>query len=316
VCNSPEVAHYGLWEQNIWGVPDRNGISIRTTNSRAYMTNGGVPYELWVEGGRLYGRNKAAGYISGMALIGSTIELMHEGAPYYDITITGVRTAGSAFIAGDPGSVETYKMVWHEPGTSSNSGKALCESQLAPTSDAKTYDLHGMLPDETLLFEGDRYDIETMTTEQGGDDAWFNFGCAGHTLAKLYLSRNTIRTQPVPDWKQRQTTLKMFVADYCGGGTPMTLAGEPLVWKGGLTTDYPHGIALASLDARWFEGGATCLGEPRMKISSNPQAPTQFPAPVTQIFKECDRVGRTLPFCTNADYHDMDGTTLVSANPQ
>lgn len=311
-CNSPELAHYGLWEQNLFGQPDSNGIWIRSLNGVSQIIQQGVSYNLVVKNGRISGIKSGSPTLRGDLLVGARIELMAPEGRYFDITITRVRTSGTAFFAGEPGEIETYTMVWHEPGTSHMTGKYLCNSPLQPTEDAKTYELLGMLPEETLVYEGDRYSIERMTTGPTGDNAWFNFGCAGHTLAKLYLTRNTIKTQPVDDWAQRQTTLKMLVGDYCGTGETFTLAGEPLLWKGGLQPSY-SGTPL-SIDARWTEDGATCMVEPRIKDSTNAQAQTLFPDVETQIQTACAKVDHRIVTCDNVDIEDLDGTRVISAN--
>ncbi|HEY5946180.1 MAG TPA: ADYC domain-containing protein, partial [Kofleriaceae bacterium] len=186
------------------------------------------------------------------------------------------------------------------------------------TSDAKTFDLYGMLTNEAVVYEGDRFDTALKTMSLTADNTWFSFGCAGHALAKLYITRNTVNTQPQPDWALRQSVFKMFVGDYCGArnnvGETFTLTGEPIAWKGGLQTDFAIEATLTTneppLDARWDEAGATCLYEPRMQISSNPQAPTLFPNAMKQILDACP----TLPICTNTDPHAFDGARVVSAN--
>lgn len=312
LCNSPEVAHYGIWEQNLFGEADSNGISIRSLDGVSQIVKAGLSYDLTVREGRIYGLRPNTPTLGGLALEGARIELMNGKQRYYDITITRVRKSGTSFVAGAPGEVETYKMVWHEPGTASSTGKLLCNSPLQPTTDNKTYELLGMLPDETLVFEGDRYDVSAMTTEEKGDDAWFNFGCAGHTLAKLYLNRSTIHTQPAPDWALRQTMLKMLVADYCGTGQTFTLAGEPLVWKGGLQTAYA--MSPGSIDARWDEHGAICVGEPRLVSTTNPQAATLFPDVESMIKNACHAANHPVQPCTNLDVEDLDRGLVISAN--
>jgi hypothetical protein len=308
--NSPEIAHHGVWEQNVRGLPDRNGISIRSSNGRAIITRAGIPYQLWVSGGRIFGVNKAAGWISGTTLEGSTIDLFQNSSLLYSIYIARVRPAGTSFAVGTPSSVETYTMLWLDPGSPPSAGKALCNSVIQPTADAKTFELYGMLPTESVVFEGDRIDADGKTMNDVAEPDWFNFGCAGHTLAKLYLTRNTIFSQPTPNWAQRQTTLKMLVGDYCGRGQEYTAANEPIAWKGGLQPSYPSGATLVSLDARWNEEGATCIGDPRVKRTANPTTAIDFPDPLTEILAACPERSE----CTNLNVHDLDGAKLVSAN--
>lgn len=310
VCsNSPEIAHYGLWEANVFGEKDTNGISIKTSGARAALTKGNFTYQLYVEHGRIFGVNKL-GTISGTNLIGSEIELLKNGLPFNKIRIAGVRSSGVSFVAGTPSPVEVYTMLWENPAPYDS--YALCNSVIEPTPDNKTFELLGMKPEETLVFEGDRIDAAKKTMSTTADNSWFNFGCAGHTLAKLHLTRNTISSQPVPDWAQRQATLKMLTADYCGTGVSFTLAGEPIAWKGGLQRDYPSGARVTTLEARWSELGARCLGvEPRMRSSQNPAAAIEFPDVFQDIYSRCP----ALPDCAAPEDTDsMDGTRIVSVN--
>lgn len=316
-CNSNELAHYGLWEANIHGLADVDGVSIKSANGNAYLTKGAIRYYLYVANGQLFGwyLNKFTHMIvmlSGQGLVGSEIELVKDGNPYYTIYIAAVhRTA--AFVVGAPTTIETYGLRWHEPGTAPSTGKNLCNEVLAPTGYNKQFELAGMYPDDTVLFEGDRYNPDKKTTTQLPDTDWFNFGCAGHTLAKLYVTRSTYFTQAQPDWAMRQTMLKALSGDYCGSGTSFTLAGEPLVWKGGGQEFgvLPAGHSITSLDARWYEGGAVCYDEPRMKVTSNPGVVgTPLADPEAAILAECP----TLPRCTVQDWNDMSGAKLVTAN--
>ncbi len=317
-CNSPEVAHYGLWEANIHGVPDIDGVAIRALNGNAYLTKGTTRYSLYVSNGRLFGwyRDPVTGLVTtigGADLKGSVIELVKKGNPYYNIYIEAVHRTAS-FVVGTPSPIETYALRWFDPGSTPSAAKSLCNEVLAASPYNKQFELAGMYPDDTVLFEGDRYDPGKKTTTDAPDRNWFNFGCAGHTLAKLYVNRATYFTQPQPNWAMRQTLMKALAADYCGTGTSYTLAGEPLIWKGGLQPNYPAlppGQAITSLDARWYEGGALCYDEPRIRVTTNLGVTgTPLADPETAIRTECP----ALPKCSNHDAADMDGTKLVTAN--
>jgi hypothetical protein len=316
--NSPEIGHEGVWEANLWGVPDINGVSIKTgKGGGAVIIKGNVPYQLYVQNGQIRGvRNSFV--ISGKNLVGARIPLLKYGVPFYDITISDVRPAGISFTAGNPDPIETYVLNYVPPGAPPSSGKPFCNEQLVYTSDAKTFELYGMLNNELVVYEGDRFDTALKTMSTSADNTWFNFGCAGHALAKLYITRNTVNSQPQPDWAVRQSVFKMLVGDYCGArnnrGETFTLTGEPIAWKGGLQADFPIEATLTTneppLDARWDEAGATCLYEPRMQISSNPEAPTLFPNARKQIIDACP----TIPICTDTDPNALDGARIVSAN--
>lgn len=312
VCsNSPEIAHYGLWEASVLGQRDGRGLSLRTWGGRAALKKGSSTYQLYVTGGRISGRSvvSKSDWISGQGLVGAWMEVLDSnGQTLYLISITAVRSLGVTFVVGAPDPVEVYTMRWASPSAIATSF-SLCNAVLSQTADAKMFELLGMMPEETLVFEGDRIDAAAKTMSTTADDSWFNFGCAGHTLAKLYLTRNTIHSQPVDDWRQRQATLKMLTADYCGKGISFTLAGEPIAWKGGLLSDYPSGANLTSIDARWTAQGATCLVEPRIRSSSNPQAVTEFPDVLQEIYSHC-----ALPSCMDLNKSSLGGALIVSVN--
>ena len=57
--------------------------------------------------------------------------------------------------------------------------------------------------------------MASLTLNSRADSGWFNIGCAGHTLSKMYLTRNTLASQDAMSgqWEERQATLKMLTAD-------------------------------------------------------------------------------------------------------
>jgi hypothetical protein len=118
-----------------------------------------------------------------------------------------------------------------------------------------------------ILVAGERYDEATKSVWASGDSAegWFNIACAGSALAKMALMgygpetpMHGIVTTPM----QRQATLKMLTADYCGTGTSYTVSGQPLEWQNRYGWFAPE-ISGGSLEAIWTESGALCLDNPR-----------------------------------------------------
>jgi hypothetical protein len=315
--NSDEIAHGGVWELNLWGQPALNGVYLRTSKKtgRAQIYKGGIGYDLNVFNGRISGTHLYFGSISGAALEDAHVELMKDGAPYYNIYIEGVRQP-TTFTTPPFDLIEAYTMVWRE-GADPAGRFALCNAIPKNGPDEKLFELHGLAPTETVAFEGDRVDPRDKTINNGAPlNDWFNLGCAGHTLAKLYINRYSINTQPVDHWEQRQAMLKMFVADYCGVGEAFTRAGEPIAWKGGHHPNYPAGVQLTTaekpLDARWDENGAICVMNPRMQISSHPDWSLEFQSPdaITRIHDLCPK----LPICANENPQDLDGALVVNAN--
>lgn len=316
--NSDEVAHNDIWEASLFGRPDMNGYSLRTSlKGRAQIYKDGVAYNLNVKNAKIVGTN-SNGSISGEKLQGARLEVLRKGSPAFNITIMSVRKLSMPI--GAPDEFESYTMVWHHPGTAPDLRFPFCNAIFGSSTETKNFQLYGLDSYETIVFEGDRFDPVPMVMNPP-DDSWFNFGCAGHTLAKLYLNRYTAHTQPVDDIDQRQAMFKMMVGDYCGDGTTFTRAGEPIAWKGGHHPQYPSGAHLTTgegpeydypLDARWNQNGAVCVRQPRMQISKHPDWATDFhmPSALERIRAQCP----LLEDCDNRDPQDLDGALVVSAN--
>jgi hypothetical protein len=291
--NSNEVPHYGVHEANLFGVPDVRGFSLAVggANHRAQIMSMGISYDLFVSNGRFIGR-RDGGTLQGTALVGSTMTMNRNGVPLYEIVIAGVRTM--YFPVGVPSEIEVYDLRWRS-GAPVAAPPNICPGP-ANVLDLRA-DLLDMRAHETLVYEGDRFEPRTMTVRPNPEPDWFNFGCAGHTLAKLYLTRQTSASNP--SWAERQASLKLMVADYCGTGRSFTVAGTPFRWQGGIVS---YWSVPTKLEARWNKNGAKCLHEPRLKA--------RVPEITAMISAEC-----SLPACTNLDFDVFAGALRVSAIP-
>jgi hypothetical protein len=306
-ANSPEVMHYGMHEANLFGKRDHNGLSLQRggPNKRAQIWSAaGVPYDLYIEKNRFIGvSHDGQSTLHGQALLLAELHVVRKGQPFYNITIRRVREI--KFLVGKPDPIEVYSLTWHYPGTGLNASKGVCNGPPSSQTRKDRGEMLDMLHDETLIFAGDRIDSTAMTLNRDPDFDWFNFGCAGHTLAKLHLTRNTITSQPEDDWAGRQATLKMLVGDYCGNGTPITESGTPLRWQSELMPYFP---TPGSIEARWDEFGAKCLSKPRLGESS-----PNFPDVWGAIEAACTTLP---PTCDNTNVYDFAGYRRVSAIPQ
>lgn len=302
-------------------VPNSAGLAIAASieTHRAQIVQGGRSYDLAVVDGRFIGTCPGCAPLQGPALAGATISVISDGAPRYVITIASVRTM-SFFLGG--GTVEAYTLLWQQPGVTPQTNLCnniqLLEDQIAQQHDDSytRQELMGMQTFETVVFEGDRIDGDAKTMSPTADDSWFNIGCAGHTLSKLRLTRNTIHGQPsgmAQAWERRQATLKMLAADYCGAGIPLTVAGQRLVWQGDLM---PYFSAPRVIEARWTERGASCLYEPRMLFPTSSLGAATFPRIWSSIGAACKLVRKSPPpKCTDLDPFDFAGALRVSASP-
>jgi hypothetical protein len=310
--NSPDVtfggSHGGFHELNIRGLPNREGISIESVNGRAQIRKGERSFDLNSKNGRLLGIGLTS-RIENADLVGADIHLMKDGQPLFAIRIDGVRSF--LFPFGQPGTVEAYRMSWHRIDREPSPGQPTCPAALIPRGGDASQML-GMNPDETIVFEGDRFDRERKTVSRDRDDDWLNFGCAGHALAKLYLMRHTITTQPLPfdeaSWQHRQAMLKMLVADYCGTGRAFTTPGQPLVW---MTRGFPYALRPLGVEARWSAHGAICIGTPRLALHPAPDAGFS-PDIMADIAAECP--ASLPPRCASDDPYETGGAAVISGN--
>ena len=301
-----------LHELNLSGIPNRDGLRIETAHVQAknpaQIRKDNGSYNLTVQHGRLIGIADAAILQAG-DLVGAEIRVgaFGRGAAWFSMRIESMRQFALPF--GQSGQVEAYRISVRSPW--SEGVAPLCASNYGGgTSNAGA--LGGMEPGEVIVFEGDRIDTYYKTMNSQPEPDWINFGCAGSAFAKLYLMGETIGTQPNPlemdSWRERQAMFKMLVADYCGIGLTFTVPGEPLLWQGGRVS---YALPSFSLEARWDEHGATCLGTPR--LDAYPDPASGFPSEVlTDIAARCGE--RMPPPCENVDPLDRDGALIVSAN--
>ena len=330
VCgsNSPQIDHYGFHELHLEGEVNRERFSLATTGGQAKIIKGGQRYTLKVVDSRIYGVDGSGGAsISGTALIGAEIVVLYRGRPEYSIRIDGVREISYA-VEPTGSKLEAYNLSWFNQKNPIDSKRSICATPVILPEPSMFSELGqvdasavrrgpggdemlGMRAGETVVFEGDRFDAASMTMAKDAMALWINFGCAGHTLAKMHLTRNTIASGAEAygaKHHERQATLKMLVADYCGDGTPFTVAGEQLRWMGGLVGYYTRP---QTLEARWDSKGAVCLNDPRLRRTTSALAVQLFGNDIdAAIASQC-----AIPQCGNPDVLQLDGQPRISGNP-
>jgi hypothetical protein len=312
VCgfNSPEIDHNGFHELAKDGRENSEGFAITG------FVKAGESYRLEVSNGELSGTRRGSPRLEHGGLVGAEIHVSYRRFHSFAIRVTAV--GRMPFFAPPAGWIETYVLEYGriEYGEGPTSWTNVCDGRWAPPWELSTgpygdgngqgnAETYGQHPLESILFDQDRFDMERKTVGARADTGWFNIGCAGHTLSKLYLTRATIASG-IAAWEERQAALKMLTADYCGDGTAFTVAGQRLDWKNG-RLDY-FGPPLA-LEARWTESGATCLDTPRMTQPTTSQGQYAFPDIEKAIASQCARP----PRCAERDPHAMDGALFVSA---
>jgi hypothetical protein len=297
--NSPIIDSQGFHELDLDGVANDEGFVYER------FVKGGNEYRLDITDGIIRGYSGST-VIAGGNLVGAQIWVKSPAGSEYAIQINNVDVTSFWALppSGVPQALQTYVFQWSTTyhGVSKNDWQDLCPDLMEDTL--------GQNAHSTVVFEGDRIIAKAKTVSQTIDSRWFNFGCAGSALAKLYLTGHVQAARVAGfsnGWDQRQTILKLFSADYCGKGTPFTVGGTPLLWA-----DRPATMNItdkAKVEARWTKDGAYCLTKPRIAANGTPLGLKTFPDIEASISAEC-----TLPVCQN-DSLDPGSDYLVSANP-
>jgi hypothetical protein len=311
-----EIPGVGMHEFNLYGLPNPQGTAIVTQDGRAQIIKNGTSWDLFVEKGRIRGRDPLGAVLQGTDLEGAEIIFEHEALPPLVVHIYRARI--SHFALGSPDEFEAYQLGWHHLGkpaapTFGDADKVCADPIQISDGEHREYQYLGLEVGESVVFEGDRVDSTQKTIDEQWQPDWFTVGCAGTALGKLFMLRQTtVSSSGKPTLEERRAHLKLLVADYCGDGTSFTMPGEELFWRSTLM-DYPGAgseeLYPYELEARWTSQGAACLAVPRLADSGLPHGYSDV---AEAIYQQCPG----LPACENTDAWDLDGATLVTANPE
>lgn len=284
VCpgNSDLLAALGPYELDATG----GKISSRGFRITGMQLNGLPVTNLAIPGASLRATT-AAGIHSGPNLIGLRLTVGHESGQAFDLVIDSYLTSKVPYYAGGSPDIEGFRILYGESGTRIT--KELCP-----------YTTHydgGVAGTWAVFWKGDRYAPKTgkIFASNAAVGPWFNISCAGEAPIKMLRARTGGAVAPLSPVGQRQATLNMFTAAYCGpSGERYTKLGKSIAWS---DLSGPSAIgAVASHEAVWSEAGAECISMPRM---------------VTLAEINC-----SIPKCTAADLGawQADGW-LLSGNP-
>ena len=110
--------------------------------------------------------------------------------------------------------------------------------------------------------------------------------------------------------------LKMLTADYCGDGTPFTVAGQPLNWMDDRGTmkllQQPPQLGF---EARWNDAGPVCLDKPRVDVHPTKLSDTTFGVGVSIYDLVKNTCPSTMPKQCSDENLDTEGYHLLSATP-
>jgi len=321
VCptNSPVVATFPFIDMPF----NREWTNTQGFSIKAFLI-GGVDHEFRVTAGHIKGMGRG-GPVTGPALEGAQLWLRRGTAAEYVLRINHVtpvkmwaRIPSIPPVSPIP-QTEAYEIDWAEvfDGQPVNDWKNVCAEARRPPGD--DVELLGAPNTVTFVFEGERIDARAKRIYDF-DTRWFNLGCAGHTLAKMYLMGHVAAAAAaapgyVTTIDERQTIMKMFAADYCGTGYAFTVPGMPLGWQDDKRwAHYVPPITGFQVEARWTPTGAACLNAPRAEANGTADTAAMWPHGIrAEITARCP--DKVLPVCTNGNIQAFDGYHMVTANP-
>ncbi len=243
--------------------------------------DGSPGYILRVQNGRFVA-SRPGSTLTGAGLVGSTIAYLDtQSARAVEITLDAVASVPSW--TETPVAVERYVFKSYD---------AVAGTEVPVCDEA------GDLTEESawaVVLGAERYSLTSKSVIESGPGAagWFTITCSGNALYKMKMMGYEPLADPgatyltTPD--QRQATLKMITADYCGTGRSFTEDGTDLSWinDGGWSqTTNQNGIH----EAFWNAQGARCLDIPRL-------------GQMAEIQAECAQAGLTLGPCANFAGH-------------
>ena len=135
---------------------------------------------------------------------------------------------------------------------------------------------------------------KTVSASDADADGWNTIACAGNALYKMkmvgYEAQPHESNPFATSVEQRQATLKMLTADYCGTGVSFTENGTDLGWFNAAEwADNTH-PSNGQFEAYWNHEGALCLDAPRLGAEQ-----------LEAIAAECASVGKVLTPCADFD---------------
>ena len=247
--NAAEINGESLSELHLGGLANASGAKIVGFVAPQNV----LSYKLTVERDEFVARGPL-GTLSGAGLVGSTI-LIKLGSGLVVPVAIARRELISSWAAG-AAPVTAYTLVYADPFQPLGQSNVCSGTLLDPLTAAVT------------LIGGETYDAAKKTVNPG-KTGWFTLACAGAAAAKMKL----MNYGPNSDFDghgaaatvaQRQSTLKMITADYCGDGVSYTANGTPLLWTNAEGTVTPDPAApVGAFEAAWGSSGAYCLDTPR-----------------------------------------------------
>ena len=243
-CNSPIVNDAMVNELNLTGLPSKSGItliSIIDPNSQLQyaLKVDELNHEFRVLDGQ-------GGVISGQQLVGWEIRVKDEQAVEYRLRIDSVERWPTWSDLNIDDEVVYRVSVWNNN---------VYVAQLCPSED---------FDDQAItIIAGETYDRDAIEVKSQ-DDTMITLACVKEAAFKMKMLGYYPNSVNGDDEEQRQATLKMLTADYCGIGHAFTKPGTPVAWKNSGGSVYPQWESSDdAIEAIWDKDGALCLATPR-----------------------------------------------------
>lgn len=252
--NSPHANEYDVPELNLDGVPNFDGVALV-----GFRDGSDDLYELTAQDDELILLN-AGGDPSktGNNLIGVRIELENGVGGTEYIHVLGYTSAIQSWADGTK-TMSAYALGYEDAVT----GRM---RNVCPDYDADPY------ATVVTVISGERYDGTTKTVMPNEAD-WITLACEGQAVYKMkrlgYGPNIKFANSPDPSTvDQRNATLKMITATYCGHSndlTSYTLEGTHILWANQEgSVDWSE--VGAPTEAVWDKDGAVCWDAPRTTL--------------------------------------------------
>jgi len=213
---------------------------------------------------------------SGADMVGTKIAVVLANSQNIWLTITDMDTQVASW-SDTGGTITAYRATYFDRGI---------EKPLCPATSLENQ-WFTLIPDERYVSGSNEVEAAPGTV---------TIACVGEAAAKMKLLDFHPHGHRGASPAERQATLRMVTADYCGNGHSFTVNGTPVAWRDAAGQVQPV-VAEQVMEALWDEDGARCLGTPRH-------------ASLAEIADVCG----TLPACPD-DPSEMDGAVWRTMLP-
>lgn len=180
--------------------------------------------------------------LSGADMVGAKIAVNLNNTQYIWLEISEFDNQIPSWSASGA-TITAYKATYFNQGVT---------RQLCPSTNPENQ-WFTLIPDE-------RYNAGTNEVESAPGTV--TIACVGEAAAKMKLFDFHPHGNRQASPEERQATLRMVTADYCGNGHSFTVTGTQVAWRDAAGQVEPV-VKENVLEALWDANGAICLNKPR-----------------------------------------------------